>query len=188
MLWDYFYRTAAWGHFAWVAMNYSTPICVVGECSVFLGTLQKRGLHFFNEEIKRLLAFFYMTRHPRCTFCCQCLVLRELFKFTTELPACSHTKFPSPPPHIHSSNSVQCATYTPLSLHEKPPCQVCLPARSFSEHLGGWACWLGRLKTTRKVDDENCRRSAKVARLAGLWAQCQTTKTPQWQQTHIQVF
>lgn len=74
------------------------------------------------------------------------------------------------PPHIHSSNSVQCATYT-LSLHEKPLCQVCLPARSFSEHLDGWTCWLGRLKTTRKVDDENCRRSAEVAGLAGLSAQ-----------------
>lgn len=64
MLWDYFYRTAAWGHFACVAMNYSTPICVAGECSVFLGTLWKKELHLFREEIKHPL-IFYMTCHPQ---------------------------------------------------------------------------------------------------------------------------
>lgn len=62
MLWDYFYRTAAWGHFACVAMNYSAPICAVGECSVFFGNQAKEGAALFSRretEIKRSLPLLY---------------------------------------------------------------------------------------------------------------------------------
>lgn len=131
MLWDYFYRTAAWGHFACAAMNYSAPICVLGESRWFFwgGSWRKKELLFFKErQIKRPLPF-YMKRHLRCTFCCQRSVLGELFKFMTELPA------PTLPPPSHTHTMC----HTLLS-----------PASSSLKHLDGWMHWLCRLRPPRK--------------------------------------
>lgn len=72
-------------------MNYSTPICAVGECSVFFGNSAKEGAALFQGERRRLNArcLSYMKRHLRCTFGGHRLVLRERldFIFRTELSA-----------------------------------------------------------------------------------------------------
>lgn len=98
---------------------------------------------------------------------------------------CSHT--PHLLHHHHHSHTHVPACDVPHTLSQ-PLCQLCLPASSFYEHLRIWMHWLCKLKTTRKVDDENCQRSTKVARFASLPARCQVLKGPQWQHAHIQVF
>lgn len=65
------------------------PPSALLENAVFFWELWERGSCSFSRR-RRLNAccLFYMTRHLRCAFGCQCLVLSELFKFT----ACSQTR------------------------------------------------------------------------------------------------
>lgn len=162
------------------------PSALLENAVFFLGTRRKRELLFFQGERRRLNArcLFYMKRHLRCTFGGHRLVLRERlgFIFTTELSASALDTF--------STATIQTLVYlhAVCHTHSQPLCQVCLPASSFYEHLRVWMHWLCKLKTTRKVDDENCQRSTKVARFASLSARCQVLKSPQWQHAHIQVF
>lgn len=69
-------------------MNYSTPIGVVRELSAALCVcVCGGGLLYFSCRRLNACCRFYMKRCLRCTLGCQGLVLSELFKFTTELPA-----------------------------------------------------------------------------------------------------
>lgn len=74
----------------------------------FFWELGERGSCSFSRS-GRLNArcLFYMTRHLRCAFGCQRLVLSELFKFTTELPAPT-LDAPPPPPPLHHARVPAC--------------------------------------------------------------------------------
>lgn len=154
MLWDYFYRTLC----LCVAMNYSTPICVVRERS----SRKKAGAAFYfqNEKPQDTCCLFFLYIYiydmslKNYTSDCQVFVLGGLLNFTTEFKRRSLL----PPPCTHS--------FTCVLKHFSGGCR--LPASSFLvKHC--------KRRTTKKVGDKNCQRTAAVARIAGA---CQNTKEP----------
>lgn len=147
MLWDCFYRTLC----LCVAMNYSTPICVVEDPS----PRRKVEAAFYSkgEAEETHNTRFYMTcRLKNYTSGCQAVVLGELLKFTTEFKARS---------------SLPARTHSVTCMLKRSGCR--LPASSFLVKRS----WRG---TTEKVEDKNCQRRGAVARFAGLSAQRQGAK------------
>lgn len=102
----------------------------IRHCWVFFLRLGERESCSFSRWRLNACSLFYMKHHLRCMFSCECLVLSELFKFVSELPASALRSPLHSGPHAQTSvkRATRISLFSPKSQFARVIFQIFLKA------------------------------------------------------------